>query len=196
MSERPAASFLLLAHVAMGAHCNNTGMWNAVSCRTGKNCSYINREHDCSTQLVCVKGVCQQCTADAECDRGAEQVCRRVDSYYVCSHKDMLPLDARDIAGLAMAFVASALAAGGGIGGGGLLVPLFVLLLEFTPHDATPLSNAAIFGGALANLGLNLRRSNPSGRGALRPLISFEVALMLEPMTIAGAILEPSKDRC
>ena len=79
-------------------------------------------------------------------------------------------MDARDAAGLAVAFVATSLAAGGGIGGGGLLVPLFILVLAFTPHDATPLSSIALLGGALANLALNLRRRNPRGlRGGLQP---------------------------
>ena len=165
--------------------CGPAGCWFH---RAGKNCTYSSREHDCGTQLVCLRGVCQQCVADHECDLSPEQVCRRADGdmYYVCSHKDMVPPDPRDLTGFGLAFVASALAAGGGIGGGGLLVPLFVLVLAFTPHDATPLSNVAILGGSMANLLLNARRRHPSG---LRPLISFEVALMMEPMTIAGALV-------
>ena len=63
-------------------------------------------------------------------------------------------------------------------------------MLAFTPHDATHLSSTATLGGALANLALNLRRRDPSGlRGGLRPLISYEVALMLEPLTIAAALV-------
>jgi len=88
-------------------------------------------------------------------------------------------------------------------------------VLAFTPHDATHLSSTATLGGALANLALNLRRRDPnpntnpkpnpklnpnlalnlrrrdpSGlRGGLRPLISYEVALMLEPLTIAAALV-------
>ena len=69
--------------------------------------------------------------------------------------------------------------------GGGLLLPLFILLLAFTPHDASPLTNVTVLGGAVANLGFYYGRKHPSKR---KPLIAFEVALMMEPMTMAGAI--------
>lgn len=44
-----------------------------------------------------------------------------------------------------------ALAAGGGIGGGGMLVPLFLVVAKVPPDRATPLSVIAIAGGAVAN---------------------------------------------
>ena len=84
-----------------------------------------------------------------------------------------------------MTFFLCAIAAGGGIGGGGPLLPLFILLLAFTPHDASPLTNVTVLGGAIANLAFYYNRQHPSGR---KPLISYEVALMMEPMTMVGAL--------
>ena len=43
---------------------------------------------------------------------------------------------------------------GGGIGGGGVLVPSYIFILGFEPHVAIPLSNATILG---SSLGKNLR---------------------------------------
>ena len=172
-------------------------VWNV---KLGAACNYETRERDCGTQLVCLslstdvhgwhppnEGVCGECTKTAQCDVAPEQICREEYGYYICAHKPLDPPDLRDYLGFLMAFLASAIAAGGGIGGGGLMVPLFVLVLAFTPHDATPLSNVTILGGALANLLLNARRSHPAD--AATPLISFEVALMMEPTTIAGALI-------
>merc|ERR1719233_1741583 len=53
------------------------------------------------------------------------------------------------------------IASGGGIGGGGILVPLNIFILGFEPHAAIPLSNATILGSALATLLLNARKRHP-----------------------------------
>lgn len=44
-------------------------------------------------------------------------------------HKDLWPLDWRDVVTFVVAVLALFIAAGGGIGGGGVLVPLFILVL-------------------------------------------------------------------
>ena len=84
--------------------------------------------------------------------------------------------------------VAAGVAAGAGMGGGGLFVPLLIVGMAFTPSAAIPLSKTAIFGAALANLLLDARKRHPAP-GVDRPLIDFDVVLMLEPMTLAGATL-------
>lgn len=45
-------------------------------------------------------------------------------------HKDLFPLNLRDIIGLTLASLALALAASGGLGGGGILVPLYLIVLS------------------------------------------------------------------
>ena len=44
-------------------------------------------------------------------------------------HKRLWPLSARDVAGFLIAAVGLFIAAGGGLGGGGILVPVYILLL-------------------------------------------------------------------
>jgi hypothetical protein len=50
-----------------GSHCANhsAGCWFN---RAGKNCSAANSERDCGAQLVCLRDLCRQCTADSECN--------------------------------------------------------------------------------------------------------------------------------
>ena len=48
--------------------------------------------------------------------------------------------------------------AGGGIGGGGVLVPLYILCWGFATEHAVALSNLTIAGGAFANLWCNIGR--------------------------------------
>eukprot|EP01012_Entosiphon_sulcatum_P063483 TRINITY_DN9098_c0_g1_i1.p1 TRINITY_DN9098_c0_g1~~TRINITY_DN9098_c0_g1_i1.p1 ORF type:complete len:486 (+),score=64.54 TRINITY_DN9098_c0_g1_i1:28-1485(+) len=74
----------------------------------------------------------------------------------------------------------------GGVAGGGLLVPLYMFSIHASIVQAIPLSKAAIFGGAAANLFFNLKKKHPSSD---RPLIAFNVALALEPAALAGSVL-------
>mmetsp|Transcript_26287 Transcript_26287/g.56435 ORF Transcript_26287/g.56435 Transcript_26287/m.56435 type:complete len:120 (+) Transcript_26287:416-775(+) len=78
------------------------------------------------------------------------------------------------------------IAAGGGIGGGGVLVPIYILVMKFSPKNAIPLSNITVFGGAIANTLLNIRKRHPL---ADRPLVDWDLILVMEPLTIAGALI-------
>lgn len=104
----------------------------------------------------------------------------------MCRHKKLIPFDwARDGSTALIAFLGSVLSAGAGTGGGGLFVPLFVLVLRFTTKEAIPLSHAMIAGGALANLLLNMKVRGAGGKH----LIAVDIALIMEPMTLAGAVV-------
>jgi hypothetical protein len=98
-------------------------------------------------------------------------------------HAPLFPLKASDYYGLFFAVVGLVLAAGGGIGGGGILVPIYILVMGFSPKHAVPLSNVTVFGGAVANVILNSGKRHPI---ADRPLIDWDLILVMEPLTIAG----------
>jgi hypothetical protein len=118
-------------------------------------------------------GAAQFCKYDGEC--GSYEVCHSLDesrtlavpgnatappaSYAAteCVRKPLFPMSTYDWLVTFAVFVAGALAAGGGIGGGGLMVPLFVVVGQFDAKDAIPLSSACIFGGSLANLAFFIR---------------------------------------
>lgn len=101
-------------------------------------------------------------------------------------HKALTPLVIEDWIGLALAILGLMIAAGGGIGGGGILVPLYILVMGFSPKHAIPLSNVTIFGGSIANTILNIRKRHPD---ADRPLVDWDLILIMEPLTMAGAIV-------
>eukprot|EP00208_Stichococcus_sp_RCC1054_P001671 CAMPEP_0206145512 /NCGR_PEP_ID=MMETSP1473-20131121/27613_1 /ASSEMBLY_ACC=CAM_ASM_001109 /TAXON_ID=1461547 /ORGANISM="Stichococcus sp, Strain RCC1054" /LENGTH=522 /DNA_ID=CAMNT_0053541757 /DNA_START=144 /DNA_END=1709 /DNA_ORIENTATION=- len=101
-------------------------------------------------------------------------------------HKDLFPPNSHDVAGIILAAAALFVAAGGGIGGGALLVPILILILNFQPNNAVALSNVTIVGGALANFAYNVHRRHPSGT---KPLVDWDLILVMEPTTILGALL-------
>jgi len=92
------------------------------------------------------------------------------------------------VVGIALACVGLMLAAGGGIGGGGILVPIYILVMHFSPKHGIPLSNVTILGGAIANNYFNVWKRHPDPQ-VKRPMIDYDLVLLMEPPTIAGAVL-------
>jgi len=101
-------------------------------------------------------------------------------------HPPLFPLTRNDFVGFFLAIIGLMLAAGGGIGGGGILVPIYCLVMGFSPKHAIPLSNITVFGGSVANTILNVRKRHPLGD---RPLVDWDLILVMEPLTIAGALI-------
>jgi len=89
--------------------------------------------------------------------------------------------------GFGCAIIGLMLAAGGGIGGGGILVPVYTLVLQFPVKYAIPLSAVTVFGGAIANNVLNVQKFHPNHPN--RPAIDWDLMLLLVPATIAGALI-------
>ena len=67
-----------------------------------------------------------------------------------------------DIVGAFVWFFAAGVATACGVGGGGIYVPLGILLINFAPKPASGLSQASIFGASLGGLILNLRNQHPN----------------------------------
>eukprot|EP00929_Paragymnodinium_shiwhaense_P047270 TRINITY_DN23971_c0_g3_i1.p1 TRINITY_DN23971_c0_g3~~TRINITY_DN23971_c0_g3_i1.p1 ORF type:complete len:530 (-),score=135.42 TRINITY_DN23971_c0_g3_i1:215-1804(-) len=100
-------------------------------------------------------------------------------------HKELWPLSSRDIGSLLLMAVGLIIAAGGGIGGGSILVPLLMICMRWHPKHAVALSNVTICGGAIANCLFNAQKVMPDGRR----YIDWDIILIMEPSTIVGAIL-------
>ena len=100
-------------------------------------------------------------------------------------HKDLFPIDKADVIGSFLVAVGLMIAASGGIGGGGILVPLLIMVFGFNPKYAIPLCNSTVFGSSITNVVLNVSKRHPE---ADRPLIDWDLVLLIEPLTIAGAV--------
>jgi hypothetical protein len=83
---------------------------------------------------------------------------------------DLLSPSFDSLVGVVLIAAALVLASAGGIGGGGILVPLFILVLRWTPRYAIPLSNVTILAGGLCNTWVNLMKRHPNPK-ANRPMI-------------------------
>ena len=68
------------------------------------------------------------------------------------------------------------LASSSGIGGGGILVPIYILMLGAPGKVAIPLSNITILGGGIGNNIFNLSKRHPLKD---RPMIDYDTVMML-----------------
>jgi uncharacterized membrane protein YfcA len=78
-----------------------------------------------------------------------------------------------------------------GIGGGAILVPCFIGLLEISMSDAVALSQATICGQGLLNVAMQLRRNHPqhSPPKATWPAVNWEYLNLLLPFAMCGTLL-------
>lgn len=66
----------------------------------------------------------------------------------MCVHKNVFPLTGPEIAGTIILPLLLGFANNGGVGGGGLIIPVCIALFGFNTIQAIALSNAVIFVGA------------------------------------------------
>jgi len=95
---------------------------------------------------------------------------------------DHYPFLWNDIIGAIVWFLAAGVATACGVGGGGIYVPLGIILLRFASKPSSGLSQASIFGASLGGLILNIRNKHPDEkirdttgkRGSDNKVISYE----------------------
>jgi len=92
----------------------------------------------------------------------------------------------RVVLGVLLITFGAAGAAGGGIGGGGLYVPLLMIVIGFDAKEAVAISQGCIVGAAIAHLLLNAGKKHPLLE---RPVVDYAALLVLEPMLLAGALI-------
>ncbi|CAE7213751.1 unnamed protein product [Symbiodinium pilosum] len=142
----------------------------------------------CGPSAVCVAGheSCQDaCSADVQCEQFPLRLCSP--EIGQCVHKPLFGNPAgADFAAAFLFFLISGLALSAGIGGGGLYVPLLMIILGFQVHEATAISQPCLAGGAASALVYNLRQRHPSGR---KPMIDYDLVLIMGPNLLVGAMV-------
>ncbi|XP_010314287.2 sulfite exporter TauE/SafE family protein 3 isoform X2 [Solanum lycopersicum] len=107
-------------------------------------------------------------------------------------HQKLLPLHIllgelefgwRVIVGSVIGFFAAAFGSVGGVGGGGIFVPMLTLIIGFDPKTSTAISKCMITGAAGATVYYNLKLRHPI---LDLPIIDYDLALLLQPMLLLG----------
>ncbi|KAG4971587.1 hypothetical protein JHK82_037254 [Glycine max] len=86
-----------------------------------------------------------------------------------------------------LCFIASAISSAGGIGGGGLFVPILSIVAGLDLKTASSLSAFMVTGGSIANVMCNMCITSPKFGG--KSLIDYDIALSSEPCMLLGVSL-------
>ncbi|KAK7363008.1 hypothetical protein VNO77_05135 [Canavalia gladiata] len=81
-------------------------------------------------------------------------------------------------------FIASSISSAGGIGGGGLFIPILTIVAGLDLKTASSLSAFMVTGGSIANVMCNLCATCPKFGG--KSLIDYDIALLSEPFMLLG----------
>ncbi|XP_021298687.1 sulfite exporter TauE/SafE family protein 3-like [Herrania umbratica] len=87
------------------------------------------------------------------------------------------------VVGSIFGFVGAAFGSVGGVGGGGIFVPMLALIIGFDPKSSTAISKCMITGAAAATVCYNIRQRHPTLE---LPLIDYDLALLFQPMLVLG----------
>ncbi|TKY62057.1 integral to membrane [Spatholobus suberectus] len=80
-------------------------------------------------------------------------------------------------------FLGSAFGTVGGVGGGGIFVPMLTLIVGFDTKSAAALSKCMIMGASTASVWYNLRVPHPTKEV---PIIDYDLALLFQPILMLG----------
>jgi len=89
----------------------------------------------------------------------------------------------RVVVATVVGFLGSAFGTVGGVGGGGIFVPMLNLLVGFDTKSAAALSKCMIMGASASSVWYNLQVSHPTKEA---PVIDYKLALLFQPMLMLG----------
>ncbi|XP_073000519.1 sulfite exporter TauE/SafE family protein 3-like [Typha latifolia] len=87
------------------------------------------------------------------------------------------------IVGSIVAFFGAAFGSVGGVGGGGIFVPMLTLIIGFDPKSSTAISKCMIMGAAGSTVYYNLKLRHPT---LDMPIIDYDLAVLFQPMLMLG----------
>ncbi|CAL9117887.1 unnamed protein product [Musa textilis] len=87
------------------------------------------------------------------------------------------------VVGTIIGFLGSAFGSVGGVGGGGIYVPMLTLIIGFDAKSSTAISKCMIMGAAGSTVWYNLKLRHPT---LDMPIIDYDLALLFQPMLMLG----------
>ena len=103
-----------------------------------------------------------------------------------CTHDGVLPFTLRGVIGLIILILALTISSSVGMGGGGLVLPTLILVLNFYSHQAIPLSKAIIFCNTVIGFIMHVTKRHPN-KNAIS--IDYNVGLISIPSLLHGSTI-------
>lgn len=145
-------------------------------------------EEQCGAELVCRKGVCSHCADDGECPVrhscqrrwAAKNVCRPLQQM---AWRQVVS-DPKEFLCTILVFFAAMLAATAGTGGGGIYVPLLIMLSSVKADAAIQVSQCMVLCGSVVNLSFFVCQRHPVSLEKAK--VDFDCVARLQPLLMLG----------
>jgi len=102
----------------------------------------------------------------------------------ICNHDDFFPLKVRSVIGVGILLIALTFSTAVGMGGGGLILPTLILILNFYSHQAIPLSKAIVFVNTFISFLLHIYQRHPKKNSIT---IDYNLSLICIPALLHGS---------
>ncbi|KAF3451637.1 hypothetical protein FNV43_RR07732 [Rhamnella rubrinervis] len=99
-------------------------------------------------------------------------------------HEIQFKLSVSNVLAGVLCFIAASISSAGGIGGGGLFIPILTIVAGLDLKTASSFSAFMVTGGSIANVFINLLSTCPRYGG--KTLIDFDIALLSQPSMLLG----------
>ncbi|XP_058001768.1 sulfite exporter TauE/SafE family protein 3 isoform X1 [Hevea brasiliensis] len=87
------------------------------------------------------------------------------------------------VIGTIIGFFGAAFGSVGGVGGGGIFVPMLTMIIGFDPKSATAISKCMIMGAAASSVYYNLKLRHPT---LDLPIVDYDLVLLIQPVLLLG----------
>ncbi|KAG8062425.1 hypothetical protein GUJ93_ZPchr0003g18012 [Zizania palustris] len=166
--------------MAVAASCTAEGLYGRLNRSSTRGfVAYVVGGAACAGVLACF--VISAAEPDAG-DGGANGGGLRLSSRSTRVWPD-LALNWRVMVATVVGFLGSAFGTVGGVGGGGIFVPMLNLVVGFDTKSAAALSKCMIMGASASSVWYNLQVSHPTKEA---PVIDYKLALLFQPMLMLG----------
>ena len=122
------------------------------------------------------------CHIDTDCPEHPYTNCENS----VCIHKGVLPVHIGEIYGILVLTILIALANVGGVGGGGLIIPVIMAFFKFTTKEAIALSGFTIFTGSVARFIYGYKSRHPEKDATV---IDYGIIIVMMPLVLVGSFI-------
>ena len=122
------------------------------------------------------------CITNDDCPQHPYNVC--IDS--LCRHKTIFPIYFSEFIGVFVIAVFLALANVGGIGGGGLIIPITMAFFRFTTKEAIAISGFTILMGSVARFIVSINQRHPDKDATI---IDYNIVIVMMPLVLVGSFV-------
>ena len=120
------------------------------------------------------------CKVDKDCPEHPYMICVN----QICNHKGVFPVYNRELIGLIVMACLLALANIGGVGGGGLIIPIIMAFFTFDTKEAIAISGCTIFTGSIARFVYSWNQRHPEKDATM---IDYGIVMVMMPMVLVGS---------